>query len=134
MSSIGLEQVQIGNGMVFSQFKKFIIDNNIVGSTAGVLIALSAKDLLTSIVGDIIIPLIIFLLLKLNIKRLTAILPSGSNSFQFTNFIKNLISWIISMIVTFIFIKTTFELLLGVKKEEPKEDKKEEKKETFFSR
>ena len=134
MSSFGLEQIQTGNAMVFSQFQKFIIDNNIVGSTAGVLIALSAKDLLTSIVGDIIIPLIIFLLLRLNIKRLTAILPSGSNHFQITNFIKNLISWIISMIVTFIFVKTTFELLLGVKKEEPKQEKKEEKKETFFSR
>ena len=42
----------------FSQIKKFIVDNNIVGTVAGVCIALSAKDGIQSLVGDIIIPLI----------------------------------------------------------------------------
>jgi large-conductance mechanosensitive channel len=118
------------NEKVFmEQFKKFILDNGVIGTTAGVIIALSSKDLILSFVGDIIIPIFIILFLKLNIKSLTSILPGKSN-FDFTNFFKNLISWTITMIVTFFFIKTTFEYLLGIKYMND-DDKK--KKESFFS-
>ena len=110
------------------QFKKFIIDNGVIGTCAGVIIALVTKDLILSLVGDIIIPVFIILFLKLNIKWLTAILP-GKSTFDFTSFFKNLISWIIIMLVTFFFIQTTFEILLGIKKE----DKKEEKKKDSFN-
>ena len=112
-----------------SQFNKFIIDNGIIGTSSGVIIALVTKDLILSLVGDIIIPLLIILFLKLNIKWLTAVLP-GKSTFDFTSFFKNLISWFIIMIVTFFFINTTFELLLGIKKQDKKEEKK---KESFFS-
>jgi large-conductance mechanosensitive channel len=112
------------------QFKKFIVDNGIIGTCAGVIIALVTKDLILSLVGDIIIPVFIILFLKLNIKWLTAVLP-GKSTFDFTSFFKNLVSWIITMMVTFFFIQTTFEFLLGIKKEDKKEDKK---KESFFSR
>ena len=112
------------------QFKKFIVDNGIIGTCAGVIIALVTKDLILSLVGDIIIPVFIILFLKLNIKWLTAVLP-GKSTFDFTSFFKNLISWMITMMVTFFFIQTTFEFLLGIKKEDKKEDKK---KESFFSR
>jgi large-conductance mechanosensitive channel len=112
------------------QFKKFIVDNGIIGTCAGVIIALVTKDLILSLVGDVIIPIFIILFLKLNIKSLTAVLP-GKSSFDFTSFFKNFISWIITMIVTFFFIQTTFEFLLGIKKEDKKE---KEKKESFFAR
>jgi hypothetical protein len=101
----------------FQQFNKFILDNGIIGTSSGVIIALVTKDLILSFVGDIIIPFIIILFLKLNIKWLTDVLP-GKSTFDFTSFFKNLISWIIIMIVTFFFIKTTFEILLGIKKED----------------
>ena len=113
------------------QFKKFIIDNGIIGTCAGVIIALVTKDLILSLVGDIIIPVFIILFLRLNIKSLTAILP-GNSSFDFTNFLKQLVSWIITMFVTYIFIKTAFEGILGVPSEK-KEEKKEKNKESFFS-
>ena len=123
----------VNDNAFMQQFKKFIIDNGVIGTCAGVIIALVTKDLILSLVGDIIIPVFIILFLKLNIKSLTAILP-GKSSFDFTSFFKNLISWFITMVVTFFFIQTTFELLLGIKKEDKKEDKKEEKKkESFFS-
>ena len=38
------------------QLKKFIIDNGIIGTAAGVSIALVTKDVIQSLVGDIIIP------------------------------------------------------------------------------
>ena len=103
----------VNDNAFMQQFKKFIIDNGVIGTCAGVIIALVTKDLILSLVGDIIIPVFIILFLKLNIKSLTAILP-GKSSFDFTSFFKNLISWFITMVVTFFFIQTTFELLLGI--------------------
>jgi large-conductance mechanosensitive channel len=111
----------ISQQVFIEQLKKFISDNNVIGTCAGVIIALVTKDLILSLVGDIIIPVFIILLIKLNIKSLTAILP-GKSYFDFTNFFKQLISWIITTIVAFFFIKTAFGMLLGVTTE--KKEKK----------
>ena len=45
------------------KFSKFIVDNGIAGTAAGVSIAVSTKELITSFVGDILIPLIYILLI-----------------------------------------------------------------------
>jgi large-conductance mechanosensitive channel len=116
--------------LFFEQFRKFIIDNGIVGTCAGVIMALATKDLILSFVGDITIPLFIFLCLKLNVKWLTNILPSGKSFFDFTNFFKQFITWILTLVVTFFIIKSTFHLLLGVSVYK----KEEKKKESFFTR
>jgi large-conductance mechanosensitive channel len=116
------------NGSLFSmnELQQFIIDNSIVGTTAGVCIALVTKDLIASLVGDIIIPGIILLCITLNIRALTKILP-GKSSFDFTNFFKQFISWFFVLIVTFIFIKVSFGYFLNAseKKLEKKENEKE---------
>lgn len=122
----------LNNTAFFNQFRQFIVDNGIVGTCAGVIIALVTKDLILSFVGDIVIPLLIFLFLKLHIKWLTNILPSGKSFFDFTNFFKQFITWILTLIVTYFVIKATFQLLLGV--ELGKKDEKKEKKESFFTR
>jgi large-conductance mechanosensitive channel len=118
----------------FSELRKFIIDNNIVGTCAGVIIALVTKDLILALVGDIIIPTFIFLFLKLNIKWLTSILPSGKSSFDLTNFFKQFVTWILTLVVTFLVIKATFESLLGISINKKQEKKEQTKKETFYSR
>lgn len=41
-----------------NNFSKFIVDNGIAGTAAGVSIAITTKDVITSFVGDILIPLI----------------------------------------------------------------------------
>ena len=51
----------INNKELLDDFNKFIIDNNIIGTCAGVIIALVTKDLILSFVSDIIIPLFIFI-------------------------------------------------------------------------
>lgn len=119
---------------VLEELKKFIADNNIIGTCAGVIIALVTKDLILAFVGDIIIPLFIFLFLKLNIKWLTAILPSGKSTFDFTDFFKQFITWLLTILVTFFIIKATFETLLGIDMDKKEEKKEEKKKESFFSR
>ena len=119
---------------VLEELKRFIADNNIIGTCAGVIIALVTKDLILAFVGDIIIPLFIYLFLKLNIKWLTAILPSGKSTFDFTDFFKQFITWLLTILVTFFIIKATFETLLGVDMDKKEEKKEEKKKESFFSR
>ena len=55
-------------------------------------------------------------LLKLNINSLTKFLMMpGKTKFDFINFIKQFITWIFIIIITYIFIKVAFEGLLGVK-------------------
>ena len=56
------------NGL--DQLKQFIVDNNVVGTSAGVCIALATKDVIQSLVGDIIIPIVIILLHSLHIDLL----------------------------------------------------------------
>ena len=117
------------------QLKSFIVSNNVIGTTAGVCIGIVTKDVITSLVGDVIIPGIILMLLSLNLKSLTNIFP-GKTTFDFTNFFKQFISWIFIIIITFIFIKYAFQRLLGIsdKATEPSADTTKDKpKETFLS-
>ena len=129
--------------LVNEQLKKFILENNIIGTCAGVSIALVTKDAIQSFVGDIIIPFIYILLIRLNIKSLTAILPDKSN-LNIRNFIKEVVSWIFVIIITFLFIKIAFMSLLGIDVNEATKEKIErdkaaietekekEKREAFF--
>ena len=104
------------NKVWMDQLNKFLVDNDIVGTAAGVSIDLATKDLIQSLVSDIIIPGIIFLLLKLNIVSLTKFLMMpGKTKFDCINFIKQFITWIFIIIITYIFVKVAFEGLLGIK-------------------
>ena len=102
------------------QFSEFITTNNVVGVTAGVVIGYSAKDTITSLVNDIILPLIILLISKFN-KSLTKFLPGkGKSTLNITNFIGQVITFILLSIITFFFILFAFNKLLGVTNKETK--------------
>ena len=78
---------------VLGQMKKFIIDNNIVGTSAGVCIALATKDGIQSFVGDIVMPSIVMLLHSLNIDSIQNYLPdNGQSHLNIANFIKQMIN------------------------------------------
>lgn len=111
MDSYGLS---MSNGM--GDLKRFIIDNNIVGTSAGVCIALAAKDGIQSLVGDIIIPAIVIILKALHIDFLTKFLPvTGKSQFNVTDFVKQIITFVLIIVISFIFVKFAFGYLLGVK-------------------
>jgi large-conductance mechanosensitive channel len=93
--------------------KQFIVDNGIIGTMAGVAIALYTKDLILSFSGDIVIPLMNKLLLKLNINALTAILPHKVK-FNVVLFFQNLISWFLGVLITYLFIQFTVNYLFGI--------------------
>lgn len=107
--------------------KEFIVDNGIVGTMAGVAIALYTKDLILSFSGDIVIPLMNKALLALNIKQLTAILPHKVK-FNVVLFFQNLISWALGVLITYLFIQYTVKMILGISGSKPKTEKPETKK------
>lgn len=101
------------NGM--GDLKQFIIDNNIVGTSAGVCVALAAKDGIQSLVGDVIIPGIVMFLHALHIDFLTKYLPvNGKVQINITDFVKQFITFILIIIISFVFVKVAFGYLLGV--------------------
>lgn len=114
--------MDIKNGL-----KQFIIDNGIIGTMAGVAIALYTKDLILSFSGDIIIPLMNKLLLSLNIKSLTSILPHKVK-FNIVLFFQNLISWFLGVLITYLFIQYTVKFLFGISGEKPNPETATDKK------
>ena len=107
-----------------SEIQKFIIDNNIIGVTAGVCVALAAKDGIESFVGDIIIPTFVVLLRALHIGSLTKYLPTNKGTnFNITNFIKQMITFILIIIISFIFVRIAFVNVLGIDTSKYKKDK-----------
>jgi large-conductance mechanosensitive channel len=100
----------------------FIIENKLMTYSAGVVIGLVSKDLILSLVQDIIIPGILLLFIKLKFDFMTKILPHKDKKVHINiiNFIGCVITWILALICTFIFVRYTFVNVLGVKKNETK--------------
>jgi len=103
----------------------FISRNGIIGLSAGVIIGLVTKDVVLSLVTDIVVPLFVILLVRLNIKSLTNVLPGkGKSTLNVTNFISCLISWFLGIVLTYLFIQYAFIKLLDIKDPKYKNDKK----------
>ena len=102
----------------YDEFKKFIKDNNVVGVAAGMIIALATKDLINTIIGNLVVPGINMFLLTLNFKSLSKFLPgkdSIKSKIDIIPFISALLSFILTIFITFLFILYTFNILLGIK-------------------
>jgi large-conductance mechanosensitive channel len=98
-----------------SEVQKFIVDNNIVGTSVGVCVGLAAKDLIQSIVGNIIIPALLIPLQKFNINFVKKYLPSNAkNSLDVASFIKQAVTFALVILTSFIFVKVVFGYLLKV--------------------
>jgi len=93
--------------------KQFILSNNIVGISAGVCIALAAKDGIHSLISDIIVPVFVILLKTLNVPGLAKYLPAGKQM-NVGNFIKQLITLILVIVISVAFVKIALNYLLGV--------------------
>lgn len=106
------------NGMINpnafrDQMKKFIVDNGIIGTAAGVCIAVSTKDTIQSFVGDVIMPAIYLLLVTMNSSYFSKSLV-GKHTIDFPKFLNQFVSWIFVVIMTFLFVRIAFGNLFGV--------------------
>jgi len=119
----------LGHGL--SQIKKFVIDNNIVGTSAGVAVGLAAKEGIQSLVNDVIMPAFATLFRYMHFDMASKILPVGDKTkLDVINFIKQMIAFVITLAVSFLFVKLSFDYLLGINtsKKDAEAQKKESEK------
>ena len=99
-----------------TEFKTFIVDNRLVGTVAGVTMGITTKDLIASLVGYIIVPFFYLILFQIGIKKNIELLP-GKTTFDYINFIRQLITWTISIIAIFFFVYYFFMSVIGIKQD-----------------
>jgi len=115
------------NGEFFEEFKKFALKSNVVDMAVGVIIGTAFGKIVSSLVNDILMPLIGLLLGGVNFTELK-IGVSAESSINYGMFLQNVIDFFIIAFSVFIFIKVVTSLSKLGKKEESEEEKKEEKK------
>ena len=115
---VGKEIKKIKENKLVNEFKDFIAKGNVVDLAVGVIIGSAFGKIVTSIVSDILMPLIgviigghDFTSLKFNF---------GDANIMLGNFIQNVIDFLIIAICVFIFVKFINKLM--PKKEEVKEE------------
>lgn len=130
LDKLVLNKVKDIKNVVGSDLKTFIFNNNILGTMAAVTIAFSTGTMIRSLVGELILPSI-YSIFNSGIAGFTGL--SGENV---SKFIKEFISWLIVILITFIFIDYVLKKFVWTpeqsKNEQPiKEDskKKEPQKE-----
>jgi large-conductance mechanosensitive channel len=93
--------------------KEFILNNNVVGTTAGVCVALFTKGLITSLVNDVVTPALQYLFIKSKLTFLMRLFPKKMH-FNIGVFFQEATGWLIGIIVTFFFISFSFKYLFGI--------------------
>ena len=88
---------------ILNEFKAFIARGNVVDLAVGVVIGGAFGKIVTSLVNDIIMPLIGVLLGGLNFSALS--IKVGSASVTYGNFIQNIIDFLIIAASIFLFVK-----------------------------
>ena len=105
------------------EFKQFIERGNVVDLAVGVVIGSAFSKIVTSVVNDLLTPLIGIILGGLDFSNLT--LTIGEAQIMYGSFINNVIDFFIIAICVFILVKFINKL---TKKKEVKEEKVEEPK------
>jgi large-conductance mechanosensitive channel len=103
------------NFNVYAQLKNFVMENNTVGTIAGVCIGAASKDFILSLVGNVVLPNCNRLLLQIPYKPFIKLLPAHLPT-NYTIFFTQLITWILVVLSTMLFIKLAFNSILGINK------------------
>ena len=106
------------------EFKQFIMRGNVVELAVGVIIGSAFGKIVTSLVNDILMPLIGMLLGGIDFTGLT--LKINQVEIHYGNFIQNVIDFLIVAFCIFLFVKITNKLM---HKEEQKKEETPKKSE-----
>ena len=101
---------------VVKEFKEFISKGNVVDLAVGVIIGGAFGKIVTSLVNDILMPLLGIVLGGINFGGLT--LRVGSAVIAYGAFIQNIIDFLIIAFCIFVFVKFINKLTTKPKKEE----------------
>jgi len=109
---------------ILGEFKQFIERGNVVDLAVGVVIGTAFSKIVTSVVNDLLTPLIGIVLGGLDFSKLS--LTIGKSTIKFGLFINNVIDFFIIAVCVFILVKFINKI---TKKKEKVEEVKEEVKE-----
>lgn len=116
------ELLKQGN-KTLKEFKEFISKGNVVDLAVGVIIGSAFSKIVTSVVNDILMPLLGIVIGGLDFTNLT--LKVGDATIAYGLFLQNVIDFLIVAACIFLFVKIINKFN---RKEETKEEKKEEPK------
>lgn len=88
---------------LYSEFKDFVTSSSVVDLTIGVVLGASLGRVVTSFVGDILMPLISLFFGGLEFKNLAVTI--GGATINYGNFITNVVDFLIVAATVFFFIK-----------------------------
>ena len=111
---------------MLKEFKAFISKGNVLDLAIGVIIGAAFGKIVSSLVNDVIMPIIGLILGNINFKELKIVLKEANNdipasTLNYGLFIQNIIDFLIIAFIIFIFVK----LYSKTKKEDKKEPKQE---------
>ncbi len=124
IKNVEKEEVMKKGKKVFSEFKEFISKGNVVDLAVGVIIGSAFGKIVTSMVEDILMPIIGVIIGGIDFSNLS--ITVGNAVISYGKFIQNVIDFLIVAICIFFFIKVIEKL--NKKKKEVAEEIKEEKK------
>lgn len=107
-----------------NEFKTFISRGNVLDLAVGVVVGGAFSKIVTSLVNDIITPLIGVIIGGRDFSNLS--LKIGDATIAYGSFIQNIIDFLIIAFCIFVFIKLINKFLIKKKEEEKKEEKKQE--------
>lgn len=109
---------------MIKEFKEFISRGNVMDMAVGVIMGNAFGKIVTSVVNDIIMPLIGVLIGGINFTNLS--IEIGNSKITYGNFIQNVIDFLIIAVCIFIFVKLINRLNnLHIKKKEEEKPKPE---------
>lgn len=111
---------------MLKEFKQFISKGNVVDLAVGVIIGGAFGKIVTSLVNDIIMPLIGVIIGGINFTNLS--IKIGESVIAYGSFIQNIIDFLIIAACIFVFVKFVNKLTNLNKVEVKEEPKKEEQK------
>ena len=109
---------------MLKEFKEFISKGNVLDLAVGVVMGSAFSGIVTSLVNDIIMPLVGLLIGGIDFSSMKVTV--GDASIMYGNFIQNIVNFLIIALSIFMFIKFINRISKKVKKEEKQAE--EEKK------
>ena len=107
---------------ILKEFKEFISKGNVIDMAVGVIIGSAFSKIVSSLVNDVIMPLIGIIIGGLNFKNLSITIKDSTINYGL--FIQNVVDFLIIASCIFIAVK----IINNLKKLKPEEPKKEEPK------
>ena len=107
------------------EFRKFIQRGNVIDLAVGVVVGTAFSKIVTSIVNDILMPIIGLIIGGLDFKNLS--LKIKDATIAYGSFIQNVVDFLIVAFCIFVFIKLINSIIR--KKEEPKKEEAPKKSE-----